>query len=201
PWDLDLDFFRLWTDPRLCRHLHLPLQSGSESTLRRMARKTSPKEFSALVEAARAVVPDMAITTDVIAGFPGETEAEFAQSLAFVEAMGFAGGHVFTFSPRPGTAAARLPGAVEKHVRKERNAALRAVFSQAEQVYAERFIGQAMPVLWESAAAVGLWNWRLSGLTDNYIKVYSYANENLWNQISPVELNERQLDGVTGRIL
>lgn len=201
PWDLDGDFFRLWTDPRLCRHLHLPLQSGSEPTLRRMARKTTPREFAALVESARSVAPDMSITTDVIAGFPGETDAEFAESLAFVESMQFAGGHVFTFSPRPGTAAARLPGTVEKAVRKERNAALRAVFSRAEQAYVERFVGQALPVLWESSTDAGMSNWRLSGLTDNYIKVHSNADENLWNQISTVVVTQRQLDGATGRIV
>lgn len=201
PWDLDAEFFRLWNDPRLCRHLHLPLQSGCESTLRRMARKTTPREFASLVEAARAVVPDIAITTDVIAGFPGETDAEFAESLAFVESMQFAGGHVFTYSPRPGTAAARLPGAVEKSVRKERNAALRAVFSRAEQEYAARFLGQTLTVLWEASTEEGEKNWRLSGLTDNYLKVHSFADENLWNEISPVQITGCRLDGVTGRIV
>ena len=82
PWDLDADFFSLWADKRLMPHLHLPLQSGCDSTLRRMARKTTPQSFRELVSAARAVMPEVAITTDIIAGFPGETDDEFAESLA-----------------------------------------------------------------------------------------------------------------------
>ncbi|MDQ2693396.1 MAG: MiaB/RimO family radical SAM methylthiotransferase, partial [Chloroflexota bacterium] len=81
PWDLDEDFFSLWENPRLMPHLHLPLQSGCEFTLRRMARKTTPASFRALVAAARRAIPDVAITTDIIAGFPGETEDEFGESL------------------------------------------------------------------------------------------------------------------------
>ncbi len=130
PWDLDEKFFSLWRDPRLCRHLHLPLQSGAAATLKRMARKVTPESFAHLVEAARSVVPDLAVTTDVIAGFPGESEDEFAESLAFVRSMRFAGGHVFTFSPRPGTAAARYQDQVPMAVRKERNALLRSVLAE-----------------------------------------------------------------------
>ncbi len=89
PWDLDADFFSLWADQRLMPHLHLPLQSGCESTLKRMARKTSPSSFRELVSAARTVLPHIAITTDVIAGFPGETDDEFAESLEFVKEMNF----------------------------------------------------------------------------------------------------------------
>src|SRR5581483_9676306 len=121
PWDLDADFFALWEDPRLCQHLHLPLQSGCAATLRRMARKTTPASFRDLVADARQAMPDAAITTDVIAGFPGETEAEFAESLDFIREMNFAGGHAFTYSPRPGTGAARMGGQVRPEVRKERN--------------------------------------------------------------------------------
>ena len=96
PWDLDADFFSLWEDERLMPHLHLPLQAGSESTLKRMARKTTPASFRELVNAARAVVPHVSITTDIIAGFPGETEEEFAETLDFVKEMRFTGGHVFS---------------------------------------------------------------------------------------------------------
>jgi len=106
PWDLDEAFFELWADPRLCRHLHLPLQSGSPATLRRMARKTTPVSYARLLETARRLIPQLAITTDIITGFPGESQSEFDESLAFVKAMRFAGGHVFTYSERPGTAAA-----------------------------------------------------------------------------------------------
>ncbi len=96
PWDLDESFFLLWKDPRLCPHLHLPLQSGSPTVLRRMLRNTNPESFRELVRAARSAIPEAAITTDVIAGFPGETEEEFSETLAFLREIGFAGGHVFT---------------------------------------------------------------------------------------------------------
>ena len=107
PWDLEADFFSLWQDGRLCRHLHLPLQSGSEAVIRRMSRKTTPGSFAALVQSARAAIPQVAITTDVITGFPGETQAEFSETLEFIKSMNFAGGHVFTYSARPDTPAAR----------------------------------------------------------------------------------------------
>jgi threonylcarbamoyladenosine tRNA methylthiotransferase MtaB len=199
PWDLEAGFFRLWEDPRLCRHLHLPLQSGSAATLRRMARKTTPASFARLVAAARSQMPDVAITTDLIVGFPGETEAEFAESLGFVEAMRFAGGHVFTYSPRPGTAAARMSGQVPLETRKARNAQARAVFAQAARAYQSAFLGQVLPVLWETAASLGPQGWEMSGLTSNYLRVNAYAPRGLWNQITPVCLTglaETHLQGL-----
>lgn len=200
PWDLEADFFELWRDPRLCRHLHLPLQSGCAATLRRMARKTTPQSFAELVEAARAVMPDVAITTDLIAGFPGESEAEFAASLAFVAQMQFAEGHVFTYSARPGTTAARMPDQVTHPLRKERNARLRAVLAQAADAYRARFVGQVLPVLWESAATLGPEGWQMSGLTGNYLRVSALAPRQLWNQITPVRLTGLNADGLTGQI-
>jgi threonylcarbamoyladenosine tRNA methylthiotransferase MtaB len=110
PWDLSPDFFDLWQDSRLCRHLHLPLQSGCDATLKRMARRTTQAQFSQLVQAARERIPGVSITTDVIVGFPGETEDEFATSEAFIEQMAFSGLHVFRYNRRPGTAAARMRG-------------------------------------------------------------------------------------------
>jgi len=198
PWDLDADFFRLWDDPRLCRHLHLPLQSGSAATLRRMARKTTPESFAALVAAAHDRIPGVAITTDIIAGFPGETPAEFAESLEFVRRMRFAGGHVFTYSARPGTAAARMPGQVPHPLRKERSAQVRQVVSAATLEYQARFLGSVLPVLWESAAALGPQGWRMSGLTDNYLRVTAHAPQHLWNRITPVRLTSLGEDSITG---
>lgn len=189
PWDLDERFFDLWKDPRLCRHLHLPLQSGSATTLRRMARKTTPAAFTALVSAARSAIPDLAITTDLIVGFPGETEAEFAESLAYVRQVGFAGGHVFPYSARPGTAAARMPGQVKNALRKQRSSLLRAVLDESAAAYQAAFIGQVLPVLWESATGLGPQGWQVSGLTDNYLRVRALAPRRLWNQITPVRLS------------
>lgn len=188
PWDLDEEFFSIWEEPRLCRQLHLPLQSGSAATLRRMARKTTPEAYARLVESARSAIPGVAITTDLIAGFPGESEAEFAECLAFVRQMRFAGGHVFTYSARPGTAAARMPDQVPHEARRERNAQLRLALAESAQVYAAGFLGATLPVLWETASALGPAGWRLSGLTDNYLRVHATAPEPLWNQLIPVRL-------------
>lgn len=200
PWDLDEAFFALWQDPRLARHLHLPLQSGSAETLRRMARKITPDDFAQLVEAARAAIPGVAITTDVIAGFPGESEAEFQESLKFVRQMGFADGHVFTYSARPGTAAARLPGHVDHPVRKSRNAALRAVLAKSARTYQQRFLGQELSVLWEGAQALGPEGWTISGLTDNYLRVTAKAPRKLWNTITSVMVTHRDGNRLIGEL-
>lgn len=200
PWDLDENFFELWADPRMCRHVHLPLQSGCDRTLRRMARKTTPAAFAKIVQAARMAAPDMAITTDIIAGFPGEDEAEFEESLAFVRSIEFAGGHVFTYSARPGTAAARMPGQVSHPLRKQRNARLRQALAESARRYQERFIGRVMPVLWESAATLGPQGWEVSGLTGNYLRVNAHAPETLWNQITPVRLDRLAGEHIWGKI-
>ncbi len=196
PWDLDKDFFQLWEDKRLCQHLHLPLQSGCASTLKRMARKTTPASFRDLVAAARQVIPDAAITTDVIAGFPGETDEEFGESLAFVKEMNFAGGHAFTYSPRPGTGAARLGGQVRHAVRKERNAILREVFETGARAYRERFVGQRVSVLWESATEFNEGGWQMQGLTGNYLRVKAVSKRPLWNEISTVRILQPDINGL-----
>jgi threonylcarbamoyladenosine tRNA methylthiotransferase MtaB len=198
PWDLDDDFFTLWQDQRLARHLHLPLQSGSAATLRRMARKTTPNDFARLVAAAREHIPEVAITTDVIAGFPGESESEFNESLAFVSQMNFAGGHVFTYSARPGTAATRMSDQVPSAIRKERNALLREVFEQSATLYQSRFVGKRLAVLWESSSKVEADRWRISGLTDNNLRVTAQAPRQLWNQITPVQLTGLGDGGLVG---
>jgi threonylcarbamoyladenosine tRNA methylthiotransferase MtaB len=201
PWDLDEDFFKLWEDKRLCQHLHLPLQSGCGATLKRMARKTTPASFRDLVIAARQIMPDAAITTDVIAGFPGETDEEFAKSLDFIKEMNFAGGHAFTYSARPGTGAARLAGQVRHAVRKERNAILRKVFEDGGRAYRDKFVGQKMSVLWESTSEMNGQGWQMEGLTGNYLRVRASAPQPLWNEISLVELKNVDKSGLQGQIL
>jgi len=198
PWDLDADFFRLWEDERMCQHLHLPLQSGCGTTLKRMARKTTPASFRDLIAAARQVMPDAAITTDVIAGFPGETEDEFAESLDFIKEMNFAGGHAFTYSARPGTGAARLGGQVRYEVRKKRNAILREVFQEGSRAYREKFVGQKMSVLWESVTEMNGQGWQMEGLTGNYLRVKAVASQPLWNQVSLVRLQSNDRNGLLG---
>ena len=201
PWDLDADFFLLWQDQRLCRHLHLPLQSGSAGVLRRMARKTTPDSFAALVDSARSAIPDVAITTDVIVGFPGETEQEFTETLAFVKAMNFSGGHVFTYSARPGTPAARMKGHIRGDVAKVRSAALRTVFAESAEAYQRKFVGKTMTVLWEAADQLNGNGWQLEGLTDNYLRVVTQSTGPRWNKLNRVRLDSIIPGGLHGQIL
>ncbi len=201
PWDLDADFFSLWEDPRLMPHLHLPLQSGCASTLKRMLRKTTPDSFRALVSAAREAIPDVAITTDLIAGFPGETEEEFAETLDFVREMNFAGGHVFTYSPRPGTAAARMKGQITPEVRKKRNHILRSVLEESAKAYREKFVGRRVSVLWESASAYNEWGWQMEGLTGHYLRVQAFAPSPRWNEVDEVDVQESNSHVLRGVIV
>jgi threonylcarbamoyladenosine tRNA methylthiotransferase MtaB len=201
PWDLDEAFFHLWSNPRLCRHLHLPLQSGAAATLRRMARKTTPDTFQQLLEAARKACPDMAITTDLIVGFPGETENDFLASLDYVRRANFAGGHVFTYSARPGTAGARMPGQVPHETRKRRNAEMRKVLEDSAKSYRASFLGTEQDVLWESTDSFGPEGWRLHGLTGNYITVLTHSKEKMWNEISRVRLVKDTIQGFQAEIL
>lgn len=201
PWDLAHDFFSLWQEKRLCRHLHLPLQSGCAETLKRMARKTTLEGFAQLVEAARQVDPRMAITTDLIVGFPGETEDEFAQSLDFVRRMSFSAGHVFNFSPRPGTPAARYSGQVHPLERKKRSAQMRAILAESSMQYRQQFLDEEADVLWETSQENPTGIWEMQGLTGNYLRVFANAPRNLWNEISRVHLDGLREDGMSGRIL
>jgi threonylcarbamoyladenosine tRNA methylthiotransferase MtaB len=201
PWDVDETLLAMWQNPRLCRHLHLPLQSGSGATLRRMGRRTSPDDYARLVEQMRAWMPDIAVTTDIIVGFPGETEIEFNQSLEFVRRMGFAGGHVFTYSARAGTPAACFPDQIPHPVRKERNGRLRAVLAESGRFYRQKFSGKILPVLWEARTVETPQGVVLWGLTGNYIRVEALANQAMWNQISQVRLGEVLPDGMRGEII
>ena len=200
PWDIDDDFFQLWQDSRLANHLHLPVQSGCGATLKRMARKTSPEAYAALIKTARSAIKDVAITTDVITGFPGETEDESKESLAFIEEMAFARGHVFTYSERQGTAAAQMAGSVPYPVRKIRNAQVRQVLAKSEHAFQDRSLGDIRPVLWERASSRSAAGWALSGLTDNYLRVSANSKHNMWNQITRVRITGLNRNGLVGEV-
>ncbi|MBZ0277249.1 MAG: tRNA (N(6)-L-threonylcarbamoyladenosine(37)-C(2))-methylthiotransferase MtaB [Anaerolineae bacterium] len=188
PWDLAPEFFDLWANPRLCRHLHLPLQSGCDATLKRMLRRTTQAQFRELVEAARARIPGVSITTDVIVGFPGETDAEFATSEAFIQEMNFTGLHVFRYSRRPGTAAARMRGQVVAETAKERSARLLALADQMESQFAAQFAGQTLPVLWEQVAGAQEDGFLNVGYTDNYMRVRCVHPRVLTNHLIPARM-------------
>jgi threonylcarbamoyladenosine tRNA methylthiotransferase MtaB len=200
PWDLSSRFFDLWADPRLCRHLHLPLQSGCDATLKRMARRTTRASFRALVESARAQIPDLAISTDVIVGFPGETDDEFAASLDFVREMAFTKLHVFRYSKRPGTAAARMPGHVDSERKKARSAQMLALSDEGGRQFAQQFVGREVEVLWEQVTGASETGYRNTGLTDHYLRVDMDAPGVLTNTITRVRVTGVVEHGLRGEI-
>ena len=197
PWDVDGNFFQLWENPRLCRQLHVPLQSGCDETLRRMERRITTAEFARLVEAARAAVPDLAVTTDVIVGFPGEDETAFRASYSFVAAMEFARLHVFPYSPRPGTAAAHLSGQVAPQVSDVRARAMRELGAERASRFRQRFIGREMTILWEQRRHDGLW----TGLTDNYLRAVTSTADDLHNRLTATRLLTVQDGHLVGEVI
>ena len=201
PWDLAPDFFTLWHNPRLLPHLHLPLQSGSDKMLKRMARRTSRASFRELTEAARSHISALNLSTDLIVGFPGETEADFADSLEYVEAINFARLHVFSYSPRPGTAAAQFSNQVHGRVKKERTHRMIELGKQLSHKFHQQFLGKTLNVLWETNVGADNGGLRWVGYTDNYIRVHANGPADLFNQITPTEIAEATPDGVLGSIV
>jgi threonylcarbamoyladenosine tRNA methylthiotransferase MtaB len=183
----------LWRDSRLCPHFHLSLQSGSDAVLKRMKRRYNIDDYRRVVSLIRDLVPDVAITTDVIVGFPGETDAEFQETLDFCRQMQFARIHVFPFSSRPGTEAADMPQQVPADVKKQRGQQMLALAKESALSFRKRFLFRTMNVLWEQQSG-GVW----SGLTGNYIKVYARSDMDLTNRVLPVKLAKLYRDEVWG---
>ncbi|MBA3823379.1 MAG: tRNA (N(6)-L-threonylcarbamoyladenosine(37)-C(2))-methylthiotransferase MtaB [Ktedonobacterales bacterium] len=166
PEDFRTEWLALWANPRLCRHLHLPLQSGSDAVLRRMARRYTMQRYREIAAAAHAAIPELALTTDIIVGFPGETADDAAQTLSNAASIGFAKLHVFRYSPRTGTAAARMRPQVPDAAKRARSEALLALNDDLMHQFRARHLGRAVEVLWEAPRP---WGWE--GLTDNYLRV------------------------------
>jgi len=201
PEDFDEDLLPLWSDRRLCRHFHLALDSGCDATLRRMRRRYQAADFRRLVTRIRAAIPEVAITTDVMVGFPGETDDEYAASREFVEALEFAQIHVFPYSPRRRTLAAKLPNQVDPETKHRRTEDMLAVAEASARRYRERFVGRTLAVLFESLSPPidGERFWE--GLTDNYLRVRARCPENLTNAIVNVELDREMSDGMIGHVV
>ena len=207
PWELADGFFDLWPQwpGRLCPHLHLPLQAGTDKQLRQMARRCTTASFRQLVQAARQAIPDLIVTTDLIVGFPGESAVDFAEGLTFVAEMRFAHAHIFPFSAREGTAAAKFSGDVPTAIKKERGQQMRALVEQTGQQERQRFIGTIRPVLWEGEGQPltdqpgRLW----SGLTDNYLRVTAVVDErvDLHNVMKPTQLTNLEGEFLLGVLL
>ena len=201
PWDLSERFFSLWEDPRMCAHIHLPLQAGCDATLRRMLRKTTTASFRALVSTARAMIPNLSITTDIITGFPGESDAEFQQTSEFVQEMAFSGGHVFSYSEREGTAATKIRERVPNEVRKQRNAMLQQIIKHSADAFERSQVGTIGKVIWEASPTRTETGWIMSGYTSNYVRVHAASAEVRWNQIDDVELLSFDGESLQGRII
>lgn len=200
PWEIAPDFFTLWDNPRLLPHLHLPLQAGSDKTLRKMARKTSQASFSELVREARAAIPNLNVTTDVICGFPGETDEDFEVSLQFVEEVGFGRLHVFTYSARPNTAAAKMPGQLPNDIKKARTHRMIALSNKMALDFNEQMVGQKTNVLWEAVAGADENGVKWQGYTDNYVRAFGYGDD-LLNRVEQVEVGAGSAESVTTRLL
>ena len=188
--ELHPDLLDLWQDPRLCPHFHVPLQSGCNSTLKAMRRRYDTETFRRAVDLIREKIPHAGITTDVIVGFPGETAAAHAGSVAFASSMDFADMHVFPYSQRPGTTAYHLADQVNPDEKRRRAAEMNAVAAQSFKAWRERNLGQTRPVLWETArpepgAAAVRW----SGLTDHYVRVSATSSRDLANLITGARLD------------
>jgi len=199
PSEISSDFLSLWEDDRLCRHFHLALQSGSDGVLRRMRRSYSSDRYAGAMNLIREKIPDAAVTTDVIVGFPGESDEEFEQSYSFCGQAGFANIHVFPFSPRPDTVAEGMTGQVGDRIKRERTRCMLEVSRNCRRSFCERFLTQTMQVLWEKESSPGSGTY--SGLTNNYIRLFATSEKPISNQITPTRLMEYHDHGMFGEIV
>ncbi len=172
PWELPDRFWSLFQNPRLMPHLHLPIQSGADSVLRRMSRRCRTDEYRALLAEARRAVPGINITTDIIVGFPGESDEEWRQTLGFAEAMRFGHIHIFAYSPRVGTKAAAMPDQLPGAVKQQRSRQLHEIAQTSRRAVLQQAIGGAFEVLVEGRDE-DTGNW--SGYTPNYLRVELHA--------------------------
>ena len=200
PQETRRELLELWSDERLCPHFHIPLQSGSNAVLKRMRRRYTSEMYQDAVERVRIQADDVSITTDVIVGFPGETQDDFQRTVDLCGAVGFSDMHVFPYSPRPGTSAAVYGEQVAPGVKTERVRTLMALASEQSQRFRSRFVGTERPVLWERTVDMSgeeMW----SGLSDNYIRAYAPCSENVANRVTAARLLSVRGDGMESRIL
>ena len=185
PWDLHEKFFSLFNNKRLMPHIHLPLQSGCDSVLKRMARRCKTKYFKSIVQKARDEISNFNITTDVIVGFPGETEDEWQESLKFINEVGFSHIHIFTYSKRQGTKASRLDNHIDNVTKKIRSKELHELTKLMRKKILNDEIGKEYFVLWESKDNDSNW----SGYTEHYLRVeLKNSQENVENTISKIKV-------------
>ncbi|ORU93749.1 MAG: tRNA (N(6)-L-threonylcarbamoyladenosine(37)-C(2))-methylthiotransferase MtaB [Cycloclasticus sp. symbiont of Bathymodiolus heckerae] len=177
PWDLPKGFLSLFENPRLMPHMHLPMQSGSDSVLKRMSRRCKTNEFRVLVTEARKLIPNINITSDIIVGFPGESDAEWQQTIDFVTEMQFGDLHIFTYSIREGTKAASMPNQVKNEIKKLRSKELHVLSSSIKQSKLNALIGSTVDVLWEEGQQLSEdGSTSVLGYSPNYLRVKTLTN-------------------------
>lgn len=185
-------------DARFCRHLHLPLQAGCDKTLQAMHRPYTTAKFKTLLSDIKTKVPDIAITTDVIVGFPGETEADFETTCKFAESCGFSKMHIFPFSARKGTPAEKFAGAVTEAVKKERADILGRIDETMHKTFLQAMVGQTAEILFEQPAGEDYFE----GLTGNYQRVFvKSGGRNLGGEILPVKITAFDGEKLLGEII
>lgn len=185
-------------DARFCRHLHLPLQSGCDKTLQAMHRPYTTAKFKTLLADIKTRVPDIAITTDVIVGFPGETEADFETTCKFAESCGFSKMHIFPFSARKGTPAEKFAGAVTEAIKKERADILGKIDETMHKAFLQAMVGQKTEVLFEQPAGEDYFE----GLTGNYQRVFvKSGGRNMGGEILPVKITDFDGEKLLGEII
>ncbi len=185
---------RLTKLPNLCPQFHLSMQSGCDSVLQRMRRKYDTARYLQSVTALKTAFPDCAVTTDMIVAFPGETEEEFDQSLAFIRKCGFADMHIFPYSRRPGTPADKMPGQHPNAVKEARSRAAIRVAQEMSEAYRQALVGKELAVLFEQPE-----DGYFTGHAPNYVKVY-VKGEDLHNQVRKVTVTDLHDDGVLGKL-
>ena len=184
------------TDKRLCPHLHLPLQSGDDQILRAMNRHYTTAHYRNLIANIREHIPGIAITTDIIVGFPGETDELFENTLNFVTAIGFAKIHVFPYSRRTGTPAATFLEQVPEANKKNRVQRLQQLADKQTKEFYQSFLGQKLDVLFDTVEGKGI----ISGLTGNYARIYATGTQESIGRIATVQLERFYQDGIWGQI-
>lgn len=182
---------------KVCDHFHLSLQSGCDRTLKRMNRKYDAAGYERAVEILRKYFPNVAITTDIIAGFPDETDEDFEKSLEFAKKIGFAKIHAFPYSPKRGTPAAVMPNQILNAVKNERTSRLIEASDRMADEFIKSFEGRVMPVLYEREIEHNIYE----GYTTNYIRVLSESSENIKNKILDTEIVSSEDEKAIGRIL
>ena len=183
--------------PKVCDHFHLSLQSGCNKTLKRMNRKYTAEQYIESAERLKKYFPNVAFTTDIIAGFPGETEEDFEESYKFAEKIRFSKIHAFPYSPKTGTPAAKMPDQVLNSVKNERTNRLISLSNRMADEFIEGFVGKTMPVLYEQEIAEGVYE----GYTTNYIRVHSKSDKNLCNVIADTKIMSVEHETAEGRIV